>query len=184
MTRAEVAKLVTVIMAAFPQPDRSTQTSDVYERMLGDLDYPTANAAIERLLATSDRIPSIAAIRTACMDLKHGDQKAGGEAWGECLKAISRWGIYRNPGEDFQFQDPVVAKVVAALGWQNLCNSENSAADRARFIELYDKLAVTVRRDENAGQLPAAQRLKALKDSDQDSGELVRQLAAAKAVKP
>lgn len=184
MTKLEAAKLVSVLLAAFPSSQNTTKTSEVYERMLFDLDYAVANAAIERLLATRERMPSIAEIRKACLDLTAGETRAGGEAWGDVVKCIGRYGVYRTPGNDFQFQDPVVARCVTALGWENLCNSENQAADRARFIELYEKLSTAVRREENIGQLPAAQRLKALKDSDQDAGELVRQLAAAKAVKP
>lgn len=166
MTNAESAKLVAVLLASYPGAKTTPRTSEVYERMLADLDYPTANAAVERLLATSRFMPSIAEIREACMDLMHGDRKAGGEAWGECISAIGRFGIYRTPGKDFVFKDPLVARCVAALGWENLCNSESQAADRARFIELYDKLAVTARRDENVNALPAAQRLKALKESE------------------
>ena len=39
------------------------------------------------------------------------------------------------------FTDPVTAQCVASLRWRELCDSENQAADRARFVELYDKLA-------------------------------------------
>lgn len=177
MTKTESAKLVAVMLAAFPHGKSTPQTSEVYERMLADLDYPTANAAVERLLATSRFMPSIAEIREACMDLMHGDRRAGGEAWGECLKAISRWGIYRAPDKDFAFQDPIVSRCVAALGWVNLCNSENQAADRARFIELYDKLAIGTRKDQNVNALPAAQRLGALKAANDETPSIVLQLA-------
>lgn len=182
MTSAEAARLVAVLLASFPGAKTTPKTSEIYERMLADLDYPTANAAVERLLATSRYMPTIAEIRDACMTLTHGDRAAGGEAWGECMAAIRRYGIYRVPGKDFSFKDPVVARCVHALGWEELCNSENATADRARFIELYDQLAVNARRDINANQLPAAQRLRALKDGD-DAQAIVLQLAEAKAVK-
>jgi hypothetical protein len=117
-------------------------------------------------------MPTIAEIREACMDLEHGEPKAGGEAWGEVLAAVSRWGIYRQPGLDFQFADPVVARAVQAFGWRNICNSENQQADRARFIELYDRLATVERKQLNAGQLPAAQRLRALQSSEDRLAEI------------
>ncbi len=177
MKASEAAELVAVLMAAFPSARPTARTSEVYERMLMDLDGKTANAAVERLLATSRFMPTVAEIRDACIDLSHGDRRAGGEAWGECLKAIGRFGVYRSPGKDFSFQDPLVARCVAALGWEPLCNSENQAADRARFIELYDQLAVGHRKNQNAGELPAVQRLKALKDSDTSADSIVLQLA-------
>jgi hypothetical protein len=178
MTKGEAAKLVAVLLAAYPAAKSTASTSEVYERMLADLDYPTANAAVERLLATSRFMPSIAEIREACMDLQHGERVAGGEAWGNVLRAIGRWGVYRTPGQDFQFQDPVAARCVAALGWQNLCNSENQHADRARFIELYDRLAVSERKEQNAGALPAAQRLRVLRDEYRAEDGAVQLIAA------
>jgi hypothetical protein len=178
MNRSEAAKLVAVLLAAFPGAKSTAGTSEVYERMLADLDYPTANAAVERLLATCRFMPTIAEIRTACIDLSHGDRRAGGEAWGECLKAIGRWGYTRSPGKDFSFQDPLVARCVAALGWENLCNSESQMADRARFIELYDQLAIGERRNVTAGELPAAKRLRELQQADKATSDaIVLQLA-------
>lgn len=169
MTQSECAKIVAVLLAAFPNAKVTTKTSEVYERMLLDQEYPVVNAAVERLLATSRFMPTIAEIRDACLDLSTGERKAGGEAWGELLKAISRNGIYRSPGVDFVFTDPVVGRCVESMGWTNLCNSENAVADRARFIELYDKLAIGERRQRNAGALPAAQRLNSLTEADGDA---------------
>ena len=177
MTKSEAAKLVAGLMAAFPGALSNAGTTQVYQRMLADLDYQMANAAVERLIATARYLPTVAEIRDCCMDLMHGDRRAGGEAWGECLKAISRWGVYRVPGRDFAFQDPIVARCVHALGWENLCNSENQAADRARFIELYHQLATGTRKEQNAGVLPAAQRLNALKPANGEPSALVKQLA-------
>lgn len=184
MKPSEAAELVAVLMAAYPSAKSTPRTSEVYERMLMDLDVRAANAAVERLLATSRFMPTVAEIREACMDLMHGDRKAGGEAWGECLQSISRFGVYRVPGQDFVFQDPVIDRVVRALGWTNLCSSENQAADRARFIELYDQLAIGARKQINAGQLPAAQKYNALKSAeDNPAMAAVLSLAAAKRLK-
>ncbi len=165
MTKAEVAKLVAVMVAAFPNAKVTADTSSVYERMLADLDYPVANAAVERLLATCKFMPTVAEIREAGLTLHSGEIAAGGEAWGSVLDAIGAQGVYRLPGTDFGFRDPVTARCVSALGWEELCNSENQTADRARFIELYDKLAATERRGQLSEGLPAMQRFRALQES-------------------
>ncbi len=176
MTRSESAKLVACLLAAFPSTRATTATSEVYERMLADLDYLVANAAVERLLATSRFMPSISEIRGACLDLTHGTMRAGGEAWGDMLKAVSRWGSYRTPGADFQFQDPLVAKCVASMGWSNLCLSENQVADRSRFIALYDELAKHEGVNRNVAQLPSAKAAKALQEGN-DATQTVAFLA-------
>jgi len=162
MTQAEAAKLVAVLMAAFPANKATTATSQIFERMLADLDYPAANAAIERLLATARFMPTIGEIRETTLALAIGEQKPGGEAWGDVTKAIGRWGYMRSPGTDFTFADPTTARCVEIMGWGKLCSSENEVADRARFTELYDRLAVQQRRKQLSEGLPAMQRYRAI----------------------
>ena len=93
MTEREVAKLVAVLIAAFPSAKITPETSKIYERMLADLDYPAANAAVERLIATEPEwFPSVAKIRETALTLHTGEVRPGGEAWGEVLRAIGRYG--------------------------------------------------------------------------------------------
>ena len=162
MTQAEAAKLVAVLMASFPSNRATSTTSQVYERMLADLDYPAANAAVERLLATAKWMPTIAEIRETTLTLAVGEQKPGGEAWGTVLKAIAAEGYTRTPGRDFVFTDPTTARCVDLMQWSKLCSSENEVADRARFVDLYDKLAVQDRRKALSESLPAMQRYRAI----------------------
>lgn len=159
MTPAETAKITAVLMLAYP--DRSFA---LYERLLADLDYATTNAAIERLVATSKWPPTIAEIREAALALVVGELRPGGEAWGDVLHAIGTYGNARTPGVHFDFGDPIVAQCVTALKWRELCLSENQAADRARFIELYDRAAATQRRSMLSESLPAVRRLRAAAD--------------------
>lgn len=150
MTRLEVAKLVGVLMAAFPSGQSTDRTSQIYEEMLVDLDFSSANAVVRRLIATCKFMPSIAEIREAALEVTSGQVRPGGDAWGDVLAAVRRFGYYRRP----VFDDPVVARVVQSLGWEEICASENQAADRARFIETYDKLTKAQRRE--AQVLPGA----------------------------
>lgn len=175
MTEAECRKLVTVLLGAFPQSRTSAQTPQVYERMLSDLDYPAANAAIERLLATARFMPTIAEIRETTLAIAVGEQKPGGEAWGEVCRLISRYGARRyDVGWKAPITDPVAVKCVDALGWTNLCDSENQTADRARFIELYDQLAVHERRRQLSDALPAMQRYRAIEAAKAEEKRIER----------
>lgn len=174
MTDSEVAKIVAVLMVSYPnarwmpsrpgapgEPDLPG-TSTAYERMLRDLDYETTNAAVERLLAITPRFPpGVAEIREAVLALTVGETRPGGSAWGDVVKAIRRYGYMRSPGKDFTFPDPLVAEAVSAMDWVELCSSENQVADRARFIELYDRLAATRRRSQLSESLPAVRQLRA-----------------------
>ncbi len=166
MTSTEAKKIVAVLIAAFPDTKATLDTVAVYERMLADLDYPAANAAVERLIATSRYgMPRIAEIREAALTVDQGELRPGGDAWGEVLAAIGKYGYARQPGVDFQFDDPTTGAAVKAMNWRELCSSENPQADRARFIELYDKLAAARRRTQLSEHLPAMQRYRALQAS-------------------
>ena len=132
------------------------------------------------------------------MYVAHGARKNGGEAWGECVALVGKYGLPRYPGIDFEIPDPLVAQAIRAFGWRNLCTSENPYADRARFIELYDQLAESDRKDTQVSQglvstarapaLPAAARASALPEAPIDVvgpeegsallAELVRNLTA------
>lgn len=171
MTEAETQKLVTVMVTAFPSTfarmtrEQQSEFMAIYRRMLGDLDYAVANAAFERLLATSRFLPTIAEIRDVALAISAGEAKAGGEAWGSVLRAMTQQGAYRVPGEDFEFRDPVVLECVKSMGWRELCLSENQVADRARFIELYEQLQHRSRRLQLSDGLPAMQRLRAQQEA-------------------
>ncbi len=162
MNGTAAAQLVGILMAAYPSNKATAQTSVVYESMLRDLDYKAAGAAVERLIATAKWMPTVAEIREATLAIMTGEQKPGGEAWGAVLKAMKAEGAYRAPGVDFVFSDPVTAECVDALDWRALCGSENQVADRARFIELYDRLAVHARQRQLSESLPAMQAYRAI----------------------
>lgn len=174
MTDLEAKKLVACLVASYPTTKATMETVGIYTRMLADLEYPAANAAVEQLLATSKWMPTVAEIRERALSLNIGEVKPGGEAWGLVLKAIARYGYMRSPGVDFQFDDATTAECVSAMSWRELCNSENPTADRARFIELYDQLAVQHRRKQLSEGRPAMQRFRALQASQAEAKALPR----------
>lgn len=178
MTEPEVRKLLAVMTAALPREwsfltrEQQASTESIYVRMLADLPYPAANAAVEALLATATKMPTIAEVRAATLRVMHGDARPGGDAWGEIRRLTS----YRD--EDVIAGIDLLALYVCdRMGWirrrvlsrggadvRQWCVSlgENEAADRARFIELYEQLADKQRHEANVSQLPAAQRYRAL----------------------
>lgn len=147
MKPSEVTELVAILVAAFPRPPIGEKTIEVYERMLADLDRELAHRAVARLIATAKFLPTIAEIRAAATELTLGPRRLGGEAWGDVGAAIREFGRYQAP----EFDDPLTAECVRQLGWLTLCDSTNDVADRARFVELYDGLALRQRADAVAG---------------------------------
>jgi len=184
MNRQEAAKLVAVVIASCPAQSSKLDTQrqlamvDAFASLLDDMTYEQASAAVRVLLQTRSWMPSVADIRATALELARGPVAPGGDAWGQVLKAISRYGIYRQPGVDFSFPDAVTAKCVQALGWTQLCNSENQVADRARFVELYDKLAAQSHRESLSPVLTAAKEARDARELPESTSPVVLQLAA------
>jgi hypothetical protein len=170
MTREETSRLVAVMLASVPNhrvDSRSVPDMiNAYADLLSDLSYEQCNAAVRALLQTRTWLPSVADIRSTALELTRGPVRAGGEAWGGVLNAMKYEGAYRTPGVEFVFSDPVTARCVSALGWKELCLSENTIADRARFIDMYDGLAVQDRREVQSPVLGAASEHRALQAGD------------------
>lgn len=148
MRRSEAAKLVAMLSAAYRDAAISDATSELYETMLADLEFAVTQQAVARLICTSKWLPTVAEIRATAADIQLGPVRSGGEAWGDVLAEIRRTGYIGVP----RFNDPLVARCSDIMTWRGLCLGDNEAADRARFIELYDNLAARERHDIVAGR--------------------------------
>lgn len=155
MKQSEAGKIVTMLSTAWPDywrfldVEQAEATRALWRELLGDLDYAVANAAVRRLIGTHTKHPAIAQFRATCSAYTEGRRANGGEAWGAIKKLIGRYGMNRTPTsrlvitepDTFVVDDPVLFRVIDALGWRELCESEFATADRARVIELYEQLS-------------------------------------------
>lgn len=182
MKASDAAKIVAMLITAWPDSwrflDEKQQAyqRQLYREFLADLDYAVADAAVRRLIGSNKKMPAVAEIRAVCMDLTQGRADRGGEAWGKILKLIGRYGMNRTPmlrpppnatvaidrEATFFVDDPVLFRVIDAMGWRELCLSENQAADRARVIELYEQLALQATQDRNVAAIAPPIPFKAL----------------------
>lgn len=137
MKPSEVTTIVAMLAAAYPAARMNEATVDVYELMLGDLDYQVARDAIARIIRTSKFLPTVAEILEAAATEAVGETRNALQAWGDVMQAIRRVGQYGLP----KFKDPLVAECVKSLGWRYLCTADvPESVDRARFAELYNDL--------------------------------------------
>jgi hypothetical protein len=180
--RSDAAKLWAMFATAYAEglrwldgqvlADGRTQydeTADLYQRFMLDLPYEAADAAVRRLIATwqptsANRYPSIPTLRAAVLAQQTGRRRSGIEAWGDLRKMTGSYEESR-----FDEMDPIVRQCLDALGWiewspffsaargefmkWKLVLGENEAADRARFVELYDRIAAAQHEDTIVGAL-------------------------------
>lgn len=151
MKRTEVIKLIGICSANYknwpePNPEKFEMLVTLWTKMLGDVEYFIAEAAVEKFLAESVYPPTIADIRTRIADITVIKEKTAIEGWDDVKTAIRKFGWYNEAGA-MQSLGGVTHKVVASIGFKTLCMSENEMADRAHFLKVYDTLAARERED-------------------------------------
>lgn len=181
MTELQAEKLIASMAVCFPTNKLDDKGIAVYVRMILDLDHDAANAAIARLIATAKYTPMIAEIREATLAIVAGEQRPGGDAWGEVTREAKRIcnlsdsEICADPTlSKPRIADAVAVQAARALGWAAIRNrlESDEVATRARFIELYDKLAATNRRTTLTETVPAVQRYRALQDQREQQNRI------------
>ena len=150
-TRDDISKLIMVLAASFPNfkpgysaAERKARLSEMvqaYTAILGDLDADRLMQAAYHLASTNTWFPTASELRQAYFSL---DERAAGvptgdEAWAEVKGLFHRgYSGYRPPTSE-TFSHPRVEKALQGIGgWRMLCQSENDAADRARFLQAYE----------------------------------------------
>ena len=140
MTKQDICALVALAASSNPTMQSKDPAPIVaaWSLMLADLDPVVAKAAVIKVCRESDYFPSVARIVAAAEELDPRNEKlpTAAEAWEEVEKLIIRFGPYRAP----QYSCDTVRRAVRAIGWLQLCCSENPAADRAHFLRLYDSM--------------------------------------------
>ena len=188
-SKETIAKAVTLVTENWADREMNYAiTLRLYSKVLSDLpDEAVAAAVMQRIGGDNPFPPRVGEIRQLAIDIASGADEvmSGQEAWG----ALLRW-MRRYSGATSKPQlPPLVAKAASAIGGiRYIGMSENTPADRARFIEAYD---IFVRRERaKIGMLPevrearralAGQRAAMLGDGRRDDHEqmLAEERAAA-----
>ena len=141
--KQDIAKLVAVTSAAYPAWQVNEYTIEVYYQDLRDLPADLLFAAAAKARTNAARnlafAPSTGEIRQAAAEILRSVQgvPSSFQAWQEVNRAMLEVGSYGKP----TFSHSLIGQAVDALGWRNLCMSDNAVADRARFLQAYEQLA-------------------------------------------
>jgi hypothetical protein len=173
-TKAEVAQIYMVLGAAYPNfgrdgDERMFELSlKVYQEILVDIPFDVLQAAAQQHIAQNKWFPAIAELRELAVDLMTTQHSTAAEAWGEVLSVMRRPSLWPEHGIPFDgdyplpieamFKDKLAYKVAMAIGWRDLCASENTMADRAHFLKAYE--AAAQRESRNNLALPAVKQLR------------------------
>ena len=127
MTPFEVREIVRRLAAAYPDPPLGEESADLYARMLVDLPYDAVDPAVDELIATAMKLPTVSRIRRAVVEPTL-DIPTADEAW---LAVQTRSG-------DLHELVAQVARLVG--GTYNIRTSADPELARVRFVKVYDEL--------------------------------------------
>ena len=140
MNKEEFTKLAKGMKAVYTSqnflPD--SDAMKVWFAMLQDLDYKATSIATQKYMMTNKFPPTIADIREAVAKVVSPEEKGWGDAWGNVLRAIGKYG-YSGYVEAMEEFDEITRQVVKRLGWKEICMSENISVERANFRMIYEQ---------------------------------------------
>lgn len=139
--KKDIAAMIALLSAAYPNWNVSEYTVQVYYMDLKDIPYDELQIAAQHCRSEAGRkfAPSVGEIRGAVMELRRSSMNipSAYEAWQDVLTQVNEVGSYGTP----KFKSEITEKVIKSLGWRNLCMSENQTADRARFLQAFEQLS-------------------------------------------
>ena len=112
----------------------------IWYKLLMDIPYEVLNVAIQKYMMSNVFPPTIADLRELSSEITMGAPKDWGDGWEQVLKAIRKFGSYRE-AEALESMDDITRQCVERLGFRNICMSENIMTERANFRMLYEQIA-------------------------------------------
>lgn len=125
MTKADAAKLVAIIVTAYPNFDKFkdaqaiASTVDLWAAMFADDDTRIVGLAVKKHIATSKWPPSVAELRELMVEIQRPELIAPDQAWAAVSDYMHTAGHYA--GERLErVLPPLVARAVEVIGYNNL----------------------------------------------------------------
>ncbi len=153
-TDEAIRMMFEVLGSVWPRDDDrvSDLSLSVYARCLADIPDDLLSAATLRVVSEQTFFPRPAEIRQAAIALRWPDELTGVEAWGRLGAWMRHWPAGGRWVGDCHIEPPplpprVKRAVDAVGGLSYLRTSEDTVADRARFVQVYDALAERERRE-------------------------------------
>lgn len=149
MTKADAAKLVAIVVTAYPNYDKFkdeaavTATVSLWASMFQSDDGRIVALALNKHIATNKWPPSVAEIRELMLELTHPDLIEPDRAWLAVSDLLYTTG--ENNHGDLHLQlPPLAARAVEAIGYYNLYEMHRSCyrggkpgMDRVAFMDIY-----------------------------------------------
>lgn len=143
MNKHETAEILGYLAAAFPQAKVTKQTAIVFHDVLSGLPASDVMLAAKELVRECEFFPSPAQVLNAVGRMSGAVSPTPGVAWQEVLRQVGEKGQRGVP----EFSHATTTAVVKAIGWRDICMSENVDVLRSNFLKMYDSMAKSLDRE-------------------------------------
>ena len=154
MTKAEFGTFTAALKTYYPR-EKDLLPNDaamqLWYKQLHDIPFPVAEAALDKWVALNKYSPSIAEFREVSATVVHAEAADWGEAWGAVLDAIRRHGLY-GQRQAMESLDELTRRAVQAVGWRELCLSDNVSVERANFRSIYQDMVTREKAQQQMGE--------------------------------
>jgi len=137
MERRETAQVLAMLASAYPHIKITKETAEIYHDVLQDLEMSQCVRASRGIVRFSQFFPSASEIRRAVMKEENLLSPLPIEAWAEIVKVTKSEGLQKS----HEWSHATLKETVVAIGWREICMSENQGVLRAHFLKLYESLA-------------------------------------------
>ncbi|MBO5863514.1 MAG: hypothetical protein J6Q59_04515 [Paludibacteraceae bacterium] len=178
MMKADVARLVALVKAAYPNydkfkdPEEVKATVNLWALMFADDDARIVGLAVQKHMATNKWPPSVAELREIMLEIQHPELVPPDTAWLAVSDLLYSVGQF-NHGDLYEQFPALIARALESIGWGALWDLHRSSLaggkpgmDRLIFVQQYtpmyerEKLramtpeAVTAKIDAVAASIP------------------------------
>ena len=152
MDKKEFAAWAMALNTYYPRfnPLPSKESMALWYRQLNDIDAKIAELILHKWAAQNKWPPTIADIREEAAELIGGSIPDWGAGWQEVVRALGAYGHW-SPKEALESMSEITRETVKRMGWNHICESENTEASRAHFRDIYNELAAKKKKQD---QLP------------------------------
>lgn len=149
MTKADAARLVAIVVTAYPNFDKFKDakaieaTVNLWAMMFEQDESGIVALAVKKHIATNKWPPSVAEIREIMLEIQHPELIEPDKAWLAVSDLMYSAGQF-NYGDLSRQLPPLVARAVESIGWTSLWEMHRSAyiggkpgMDRVAFMQQY-----------------------------------------------
>lgn len=180
MTKADAARLVAIVVTAYPNYDKFKDakaieaTVNLWAMMFEQDESGIVALAVKKHIATNKWPPSVAEVREIMLEIQHPELIEPDKAWLAVSDLMYSAGQF-NHGDLSRQLPPLVARAVESIGWTSLWEMHRSAyiggkpgMDRVAFMQQYTPMyereksrsmtpaQLTEKIDNAAGSLPGS----------------------------